>query len=66
MAETVCPGSFFSPPGQQLQHRQDGSIFPDPPEADLAGQPVIHGPAVCLVHRDRPARTSQRLGYQRL
>jgi hypothetical protein len=66
VVKTVCPGSFFPPPRQQLQHRQDGSSFPDPPQADLASQPTVHRPAVCLAHRDRPARTSQRLDHQRL
>jgi hypothetical protein len=63
---TVRPSGFLTPSGPQLQHRQHGSVLPDPPQADLAGQPLIEGPAVALVHRDRAARASQRLDDQRL
>jgi hypothetical protein len=66
VVETVRPGNFFTPSGQQLQHRQHGSVFPDPPQADLAGQPPTDGPVARVVHRDRAARTSQRLDHQRL
>jgi hypothetical protein len=66
MLMAVCPGSFLAPSGQQLRHSQDSSVLPDPPQADLASQPLVQGLAVRLVQRDRTARASQHLNYQRL
>jgi len=60
----VCLGNLLTPPGH-LQHRQDGSVLPDPPQADLAGQPFVNSQATRLVHRDRAARPSQRCYQQR-
>ena len=62
----VCPDSFLTPSRQQLQYGQHGSVLPDPPETDLPSQPLVEGPAMRLVQRDRSPRASQHLDYQRL
>jgi hypothetical protein len=50
----VGPGGFFAAAGC-FQHRQDGSVFPDPAQADLDGEPLVSSGAVLLLRRDRPA-----------
>ena len=59
----ICLGNLFPLPGQ-VQHPQGGSVLPDPPQADLAGQRLANGRprAWCIA---TAARTSQRCHQQR-
>jgi len=64
MLLTVGLRSLFAPPGQ-LQDCQDSGVFPDPPEANLLGQPPVDRQAPRLLHRHRTARAGQRRHQQR-